>query len=269
VSTAQAPAGILIVDKPAGPTSHDVVAVARRVLACRKVGHLGTLDPLATGVLPLVVGRATRLASLLSGAAKQYDAVIRLGLTTDTDDIAGAVVGRLVEIGVAVLHPDEHRPFRVPMFLRRHRPGGCEHDLQLRQEDFERFPVGAGVHEVAGLPAQPVPQDASRHGPLRPGDPGRGMLFCDAGDSGGLVLRVRDSKQCPKLPLATGDVAVGDDLGLDHDGRRDHEAHGLNETQPFLVGEDEVAALAIHPDLPRPRPEVDEAERIARTARTR
>ena len=93
MSTSQAPAGILVVDKPAGPTSHDVVAVARRALACRKVGHLGTLDPLATGVLPLVVGRATRLASLLSGAGKQYDAVVRLGLSTDTDDIGGAVIG--------------------------------------------------------------------------------------------------------------------------------------------------------------------------------
>ena len=93
MSTPHAPAGILIVDKPAGPTSHDVVAVARRALACRKVGHLGTLDPLATGVLPLVVGRATRLASLFSGAAKQYDAVIRLGLATDTGDVGGAVIG--------------------------------------------------------------------------------------------------------------------------------------------------------------------------------
>ena len=93
MSDARAPAGILIVDKPAGPTSHDVVAVARRVLACRKVGHLGTLDPLATGVLPLVVGRATRLASLFSAATKQYDAVIRLGLVTDTGDVGGAVVG--------------------------------------------------------------------------------------------------------------------------------------------------------------------------------
>ena len=93
VSTSQAAAGILIVDKPAGPTSHDIVAVARRALACRKVGHLGTLDPLATGVLPLVVGRATRLASLFDGASKQYDAVIRLGLATDTCDIGGAVVG--------------------------------------------------------------------------------------------------------------------------------------------------------------------------------
>ena len=93
MSTSQAAAGILIVDKPAGPTSHDIVAVARRALACRKVGHLGTLDPLATGVLPLVVGRATRLASLFDGAPKQYDAVIRLGLATDTCDIGGAVVG--------------------------------------------------------------------------------------------------------------------------------------------------------------------------------
>ena len=93
MSTAQALAGILVVDKPAGPTSHDVVAVARRALACRKVGHLGTLDPLATGVLPLVMGRATRLASLYSGAGKQYDAVVRLGLITDTGDVGGDVVG--------------------------------------------------------------------------------------------------------------------------------------------------------------------------------
>ena len=93
MSTSQAPAGVLVVDKPAGPTSHDVVAVARRALRCRKVGHLGTLDPLATGVLPLVVGRATRLAPLLSGAGKQYDAVVRLGLSTDTDDVGGVVIG--------------------------------------------------------------------------------------------------------------------------------------------------------------------------------
>lgn len=93
MSTPRPAAGVLIVDKPAGPTSHDVVAVARRALASRKVGHLGTLDPLATGVLPLVVGRATRLAPLFAGASKQYDAVIRLGLVTDTCDVGGAVVG--------------------------------------------------------------------------------------------------------------------------------------------------------------------------------
>ena len=85
--------GVLVIDKPPGPTSHDIVACVRRTLGGQKVGHLGTLDPLATGVLPLVVGRATRLASLLTGASKQYDAVIRLGLITDTYDITGTVVG--------------------------------------------------------------------------------------------------------------------------------------------------------------------------------
>lgn len=84
---------MLVVDKPSGPTSHDVVASVRRALGLRKVGHLGTLDPMATGVLPLVVGRATRLAPLFTNATKQYNAVIRLGLVTDTYDITGTTVG--------------------------------------------------------------------------------------------------------------------------------------------------------------------------------
>ena len=81
--------GVLVIDKPAGPTSHDVVAVARRVLGGARVGHTGTLDPLATGVLPLVVGRATRLASFLTGADKEYVARIRFGLATQTYDAEG------------------------------------------------------------------------------------------------------------------------------------------------------------------------------------
>lgn len=84
---------MLVVDKPSGPTSHDVVASVRRAFKLRKVGHLGTLDPMATGVLPLVVGRATRLAPLFTKASKQYDAVIRLGLVTDTYDITGTAMG--------------------------------------------------------------------------------------------------------------------------------------------------------------------------------
>ena len=87
--------GVIVVDKPEGPTSHDIVIAVRRSLRLKKVGHLGTLDPLATGVLPLVVGRATRLASLFAGAVKQYEAVIQLGVTTDTADITGTVTGGL------------------------------------------------------------------------------------------------------------------------------------------------------------------------------
>src|ERR1700682_5171798 len=81
--------GVLVVDKPAGPTSHDVVAVVRRHTRIKKVGHTGTLDPLASGVLPLVLGRATRLARFLTMADKSYEAVIRLGMDTDTYDAEG------------------------------------------------------------------------------------------------------------------------------------------------------------------------------------
>jgi tRNA pseudouridine55 synthase len=81
--------GLLIVDKPSGPTSHDVVARLRRVLREPRIGHTGTLDPLATGVLLLVVGKATRLAKFLSASDKSYDAVVRLGFATDTADALG------------------------------------------------------------------------------------------------------------------------------------------------------------------------------------
>ena len=84
--------GLLIVDKPSGPTSHDVVARVRRILRERRVGHTGTLDPFASGVLPLVIGRATRLARFLEGN-KKYDAVVRLGVETDTYDRLGEPVG--------------------------------------------------------------------------------------------------------------------------------------------------------------------------------
>ncbi len=81
--------GILVIDKPAGITSHDVVNRARRVLGTKKVGHTGTLDPFATGVLVLVVGRATRLAQFLDKDAKSYEATMRFGSETDTGDNTG------------------------------------------------------------------------------------------------------------------------------------------------------------------------------------
>ena len=81
--------GVLIVDKPAGMTSHDVVARVRRVTGEKSVGHLGTLDPMATGVLPLVLGRFTRLAQFYNEADKRYEGVIRFGLATDTYDAEG------------------------------------------------------------------------------------------------------------------------------------------------------------------------------------
>lgn len=85
------PAGVLVIDKPSGPTSHDMVSLARRVLGERRIGHCGTLDPMATGVLVLAVGSATRLARYLTSDEKQYDAVVRFGIETDTYDMTGEV----------------------------------------------------------------------------------------------------------------------------------------------------------------------------------
>jgi tRNA pseudouridine55 synthase len=84
--------GVLLVDKPAGITSHDVVAVVRRAAKVRRVGHAGTLDPFATGLLVVLVGRGTRLIPFIDGEPKVYDATIRFGAETDTDDLSGAVV---------------------------------------------------------------------------------------------------------------------------------------------------------------------------------
>ena len=83
--------GLLLVDKPSGPTSHDVVAAVRRLAATRRVGHAGTLDPMATGLLVLGVGRATRLLTHLVGADKTYEATVRLGQETLTEDAQGEV----------------------------------------------------------------------------------------------------------------------------------------------------------------------------------
>jgi len=86
------PSGVLLVDKEPGMTSHDVVAVARRQMGIRKIGHCGTLDPMATGLLMLVVGRATKIQDLLMSEDKEYVGTIRLGVITNTQDADGEVV---------------------------------------------------------------------------------------------------------------------------------------------------------------------------------
>src|SRR5437879_6627414 len=90
--------GVLIIDKAAGLTSHDVVSRVRRLLGQRSVGHLGTLDPLATGVLPLVLGSLTRLAQFYTSSEKTYEGVIRFGFATDTYDTEGEPTGAAQEV---------------------------------------------------------------------------------------------------------------------------------------------------------------------------
>lgn len=90
--------GVLLLDKPAGPTSHDCVRIVRRAFAERRVGHTGTLDPFATGLLPICVGRATRLARFFTSLPKTYRATIRFGVSTDTYDVTGKTTGERLAI---------------------------------------------------------------------------------------------------------------------------------------------------------------------------
>lgn len=96
--------GLLLVDKPAGLTSHDVVQIARRAYGEKSIGHLGTLDPFATGLLILLLGRSTRLATFIETEPKVYEATIRFGAETDTDDCTGAVVRESPPPSLAQVH---------------------------------------------------------------------------------------------------------------------------------------------------------------------
>jgi tRNA pseudouridine55 synthase len=138
--------GVLVVDKPAGPTSHDVVSRVRRALRTKRIGHTGTLDPLATGVLPLVIGRATRLASLLSGADKEYDAGVRLGLATETYDAADRV------------GPPPDPPPDID-FLR------VDAALAEFRGTFDQAPPAYSAKKIDGVAAYKL---ARRHAPVQP-----------------------------------------------------------------------------------------------------
>jgi len=135
--------GVLVIDKPAGPTSHDVVAVARRAFATPKVGHTGTLDPLATGVLPLVIGRATRLAAFLSGADKEYVAGIRVGIATDTYDAEGRPHG----------DGDQATGVSDPGVAARLTEDEVRRALEAFRGRFQQTPPPYSAKKIAGTPA--------------------------------------------------------------------------------------------------------------------
>jgi len=156
-----APAGIVVVDKPSGWTSHDVVGRVRRLAGTRKVGHAGTLDPMATGVLVIGVGRATRLLGHLQLADKEYVATVRLGQSTITDDAEGDVVstapaGHLdAEAITAAMAPLTGSIEQVPSSVSAIKVEG--------QRSYARVRAG----EEVDLPARPVTVEAFELGELR------------------------------------------------------------------------------------------------------
>jgi tRNA pseudouridine55 synthase len=168
--------GVLIIDKPAAMTSHDVVAKVRKITGHRRVGHTGTLDPFATGVLVVLVGRATRLAQFLSGAEKEYEAVIRLGYATDTGDVTGQRITNLttetqrhteirreeIESALASLRGEiEQTP---PMYSAKKIGGRKLYELARRGEEVERPPVLVTISEFAAIAQQGAGQSEDSDG---------------------------------------------------------------------------------------------------------
>jgi tRNA pseudouridine55 synthase len=153
------PHGVLVVDKPQGITSHDVVTRCRRILGTKRVGHVGTLDPLATGVLPLVIGRSTRLAALLSEGEKVYRSVFHLGVVTDTYDVTGTVItDGIRHKGTATITLDDvatiSRRFigtftqAPPLYSAKKINGIRAYRLARRQEQVKTKPVEVTVRQL-------------------------------------------------------------------------------------------------------------------------
>lgn len=156
--------GLAVVDKPSGWTSHDVVARIRRLARTRKVGHAGTLDPMATGVLILGVGRATRLLGYLQLADKEYLATIRLGETTVTDDAEGDVVARA---DASTLGRDAIQSAMRPLIGEIQQVPSAVSAIKV---DGKRSYARVRAGEEVDLPARPVTVSAFDATDIRPGD---------------------------------------------------------------------------------------------------
>jgi tRNA pseudouridine55 synthase len=135
--------GVLVVDKTEGPTSHDVVKFARRVLGESRIGHTGTLDPMATGVLPLVVGRATRVAQFLTASDKTYEATVAFGRATDTYDASGKET-----------HTSDRRPSREAL----------DAEIARFQGTFEQTPPAYSAKNIEGERSYDIARRRARRG---------------------------------------------------------------------------------------------------------
>ena len=149
--------GLVIIDKPAGWTSQDVTARLRRVFNTRRIGHGGTLDPMATGVLPVFVGRATRGVEFFEHAEKVYETVLRPGITTDTEDITGAVLTQTdcsitAEMVEAVLPQFRGEILQIPPMYSALKVNGQKlYDLARKGREVERQPRPITIHELTLL----------------------------------------------------------------------------------------------------------------------
>jgi tRNA pseudouridine55 synthase len=153
--------GVMVIDKPAGWTSHDVVSRMRGLLRERSVGHLGTLDPMATGVLPMVIGKMTRLSQFYEDSEKAYEGTIRFGFATDTYDADGDAVGvaqivqvqleEIVRLASGLVGKIQQMP---PAFSAKKIKGVPAYKLARKKQEVELQPVEVEVHSFEIVKAQ-------------------------------------------------------------------------------------------------------------------
>ena len=243
--------GVINLDKPVGPTSHDMVAVMRRLTGMRRIGHAGTLDPLASGVLPILVGAATRFSRDLAAGDKRYEAVIRLGWRSVTDDAQGPIERggplpadeRVSEALAAFLGTFEQRP---PAFSARKLGGRSAHRLARRGEPMELEARAVTVHAIDLLRVERDVDRLDLRVDLRCG-PGTYVrsIARDLGDrlgSGGYLAELRRT--------AVGSLLAEDAV--------------TPERLESLAGEGrlETALLAVGDLLPLPRLQLDATETL-------
>lgn len=218
------PAGLLPVDKPSGPTSHDVVAAVRRALGTRRVGHTGTLDPFASGLLLLLVGRATRLAEYLHDLPKRYEAVMRLGMATDTDDPTGRVIARQEPGPVprqavrdALEGQAGRRLQRPPAFSAKKVAGTRAYEAAREGRPLELEPVPVQIDEIR-VTALDLP-DVSFEVTCGAGTYIRAIAR-DAGDALGLPTHLVELRRTAIGPFEAARAVTLDELVEDGDPRR-------------------------------------------------
>jgi tRNA pseudouridine55 synthase len=225
--------GLLVIDKPAGMTSHDVVGILRRITGERSIGHLGTLDPMATGVLPLLLGKFTRLAQYFSSAEKSYTGTIRFGFATDTYDAEGEPAG---PDSLPVLTLDQVRAAASRF-----------------HGEMEQMPPPYSAKKIAGKPAYKLAREGK---PVEL----KAAKVCIANFE---ITATEGSKASFTMTISAGGYVravahqMGQDLGCGahlSSLRRTQagvftlvEAHTLDELQPLAGNADALEAFCVHP----------------------
>jgi len=211
--------GVLLVDKPFGPTSHDVVAMLRRLLGQRRIGHAGTLDPAATGLLPVLLGEATKLSPYLLGLDKTYAGMMRLGVETDTCDSQGMVIsevpvevspGQVEEVLQKLVGRQLQRP---PAFSAIKVNGVALHRLARKGEEVEPEPREVEVFslKVAGIDLTPGAETVSFETRVSSGTYVRSMAR-DAGLLLGCGAHLASLRRLAVGPFDVGGAVLLDEL---------------------------------------------------------